>query len=207
MKRSTWIVLILFILAIGAYFLIENRQAKQAGLTPTATASSFLFGASDGTLVSIRINDKQGHIVQVQRETGGTWIVGLPVAGPADQGLAGAAETQVGALRIVATLDPQPVLKDVGLDTPSDTITLGYSTSITHILEVGNLTPTSSGYYVRLDGGKIQVISQSGIESLLNLLTAPPYMATETPGPTTEPTVTSTPEAVTPTAESSTPSP
>ena len=55
------------------------------------------------------------------------------------------------------------------------------------------MTPTSSGYYVRFDGGKIYVIEQSGIDALLNLLTAPPFPATATPVATAETTSTPTP--------------
>jgi hypothetical protein len=116
----------------------------------------------------------------------------------ADQALAGAAETQVGSLRIVALLDTPPEVNTVGLEIPAYTIELGFVSGTSHKIEVGNLTPTSSGYYVRYDNGKIYVISQSGIESLLNLLTAPPYPATETPSPTIEPTSTLTPETTSP---------
>ncbi len=58
-----------------------------------------------------------------------------------------------------------------------------FVSGVSHKIEVGNLTPTSSGYYVRFDGGKIYVIEQSGIDALLNLLTTPPFPATATPSP------------------------
>ena len=58
---------------------------------------------------------------------------------------------------------------------------LGFVNGTSHKIEVGNVTPTSSGYYVRFDGGKIYVIEKSGIDSVLNLLTAPPFPATATP--------------------------
>ena len=64
---------------------------------------------------------------------------------------------------------------------PADTMELGFVNGANHKIEVGNLTPTSSGYYVRFDGGKIYVIEKSGIDALLNLLTAPPFPATATP--------------------------
>jgi hypothetical protein len=127
-------------------------------------------------------------------------VVTLPKTGTADQALAGAAETQVGALRIVTTLENQLNLGDAGLETPAYTIELTFVSGTKHVIQVGTLTPTSSGYYVRYDAGNLYVVSQSGIDALLKLLTAPPFPATPTPLP-------STPETITPTLEGSTPTP
>jgi hypothetical protein len=70
---------------------------------------------------------------------------------------------------------------------------LGFVNGTSHKIEVGNLSPTGSGYYVRFDGEKIYVIEKSGIDAILNLLTAPPFPATATPVPTPETTITPTP--------------
>jgi hypothetical protein len=96
-------------------------------------------------------------------------------------------------LSIVTTLAPPPDLNALGLAAPADTIELGFVSGTSHKVEVGNMTPTSSGYYVRFDGGKIYVIEKSGIDAVLNLLTAPPFPATATPIPTTESISTPTP--------------
>lgn len=199
-KRSTWVYLVILALVIGAYYLISNLPAGEAEPTPTAPGLSFLITEADGVLQSLQIRDRRGNQVQMQRNPGGTWVVDLPEPGEADQALAGAAETQVSALRIVATLDTPPSLSTVGLASPDYTIVLGFSDGLRHTLEVGSLTSIDSGYYVRFDGGVVHVVSRSGIDSLLNLLVAPPYVATETPTPASE----STPE---PELETSTPTP
>ncbi len=129
----------------------------------------------------------------MQRDLSKTWVVTAPTQGVADQGLAGAAESQVGALRIVTILDTPPAPSTIGLDVPAYTMILGFSGGVSHKIEVGNLTPTSSGYYVRFDGGNIYVISQSGIDALTNLVVAPPFPATPTPLATAESTMTPTP--------------
>ena len=209
-KRPTWILLAILALVIGAYFVIKNRpSATSIEATPTALGNNFLVTQADGKLQILRISDTQNHVVQMQRDTRGTWIVTLPTLGNADQSLAGAAETQVGALRIVTALENSLNLADAGLDSPTYTIELTFVSDIQHVIQVGTLTPTSSGYDVRYDAGSLYVVSQSGIDALLNLLTAPPYPATETPVPTTEETATSTPEAATSTLEAvtSTPTP
>jgi hypothetical protein len=181
-KRPTIILLVVLALVIGAYFVIKNHPFNASGASPTATGSSYLITSADGVLQSLRIDDNQGHTVMMQRDPSKVWVVVKPTPGEADQSLAGAAETQVG-----------------GLDSPVDTIQLTFDSGIQHKLEVGGLTPTGSGYYVRFDGGQIYVISQSGIDSLLNLLTAPPYPATATPVFTETPAETPTQGAETPT--------
>lgn len=100
-------------------------------------------------------------------------------------------------MRIVTTLDNQLNLGDAGLDSPLYTIELAFSSKIKHVIQIGTLTPTNSGYYVRYDAGNLYVISQSGIDALLNLLTAPPFPATATPVPTIAETATPTLEVAT----------
>jgi hypothetical protein len=198
-KRPTWILLVILVLAVGAYFFIENRPSKINASTPTATAGSFLITQAQGVLQSLHIVDNKGDTFQMQRDLSKAWVVTAPSSGPADQGLAGAAETQVGALSIVTTLNTPPTLSDIGLAVPADTIDLVFVNGTSHTLEIGNLTPTSSGYYVRFDGGKIYVIEKSGIDSLLNLLTNPPFPPTPTSPPTPETTGTPTSGISTPT--------
>ena len=192
-KRSTWILLAILALVVAAYFLIKNQSSKAKALTPTPTGSGFLIKASVGVLQSLRISDSKGNVFQMQRDLSKAWVITAPTSGAADQGLAGAAETQVGALSIVTTLATPPDLNALGLAAPADTIELGFVSGTSHKVEVGNMTPTSSGYYVRFDGGKIYVIEKSGIDAVLNLLTAPPFPATATPIPTTESISTPTP--------------
>jgi len=70
-----------------------------------------------------------------------------------------------------------------GLDKPAFVITVEIGSAKKHVLEVGDQTPTNTGYYVRLDGGRMAIVAQSGIEPLTGLLTSPPYLNTLTPTP------------------------
>jgi len=199
-KRSTWMLLVVLALVIVAYYVIKRQPSgTSTQATSTALGSNFLVTKADGTLQILRISDKQNRTVQMQRDTSGAWIVTLPTQGTADQSLAGAAETQAGALRIVTTLDNSLSLKDAGLEFPSYTIELTFDSGTKHFIQVGNLTPTNSGYYVRYDSGILYIVAQSGIDALLNLLTAPPFTTTDTPIPTIEQTPTLTLEVATPT--------
>ena len=195
-KRSTWVMLIILLLLIAAYFIVRTHSpvfSTQA--TPTVLGNEFIFTQADGDLQSLNISDKQGHITQIQRDTSGAWIVSKPIPGPADQSLAGAAVTQVTSLRIITLLENTLNLKDAGLDFPAYTLKFTFASGSQHELEVGTLTPTSSGYYVRYDGGNIYVIASAGVDALVNLVTSPPYPPTETPSPTALITDTPTPGA------------
>jgi hypothetical protein len=193
LKRSTWVLLAILALVIAAYFLIKDQSSKPKTLTPTPAGAKLLISPADGVLQSLRISDSKGNNFQMQRDLSKAWVITAPASGAADQGLAGAAETQVGALSIVTTLETPPDLNVLGLSAPMYSIEVGFVGGSSHKIEVGNLTPTSSGYYVRFDGGKIYVVANSGIDAVVKLLTAPPFPATATPIPTPESTATPTP--------------
>ena len=197
-KRPTWVLLGILVLIVVAYLVITNRtSATSIQSTPIALGENFLVTPADGALQSLLIFDQQNRKVQLQRTTSGMWIVTLPTHGTADQSLAGAAETQVGALRIVTALDNQLNLRDAGLDFPVYTLELKFINGTNHIIQVGTLTPINSGYYVRYDSGNLYVVSQAGIDALINLLTAPPFAATETSSAVIELSATPTPQLAT----------
>ena len=197
-KRPTWILLIVLILAAGTYLLLKVHPLKSAQPTPTLAGNAFLITQADGLLQSLRISDGKGNIFQMQKDLSKSWVITSPTTGKADQGLAGAAESQVGALSIVTSLS-SPDLAATGLDVPAYTMNVTFVSGMSHKIEVGNLTPTSSGYYIRFDGTKIYIVGQSGIDALSNLLKAPPFPATPTPDITPEVTVTPSSETVSPT--------
>jgi hypothetical protein len=187
-KRSTWVLLFILMLSIGAYFLIEKHPYKIDKPTPTVTVTSYLVNQDFGKLISLHIFDNKGTDIKLQKDMSNTWIITAPASSAADQGLASAAETQVGALNIVAFLESPPSPATIGLVSPAYTMELGFSNA-SHKIEVGNLTPTSSGYYVRFDGENIYIISRSGIDALVKLVSSPPYAATETPPPSPDATL------------------
>ncbi len=178
-RRDTWIVL--FILAIlVAFAVILNRRQSSLEAEPTPTGGlTYLFTSEDGNAISIEIAPAEGNPVRIARNSEDTWVIEMPFAASADQGLAEAAATQVGSLRVLDDIQGNPEI--FGLDDPGYIITIRFSTGKEHILEVGSKTPTNSGYYVRLDDGKMTIVALSGIEALLKLITSPPYLETPTP--------------------------
>jgi hypothetical protein len=194
-RRNTLILLIILVFLIGLSVYLSNQKSKQtAQATPTAV-TAFLFTATDGVPNDIKISDSTGQSVEINRPTNGTWGFLSPTVTAADQGSVGAALSQINALRILNNVELG--LDVVGLDKPSYVINISYPDAKTHKLLVGSVTPIQNGYYVQLDGSQVQIVDKQGLDSILGLLTNPPYAATLTPIAS----ATSTPEPATTTPE------
>jgi hypothetical protein len=178
-RRTTWIILVILLALVGFSFYVKGQKARQASeATPTAGPAA-LFASTEGTPTDIKIEGSAGVTVQVSRDQTGKWVLKAPAEADADQAAAEAAATQVGALRVISTVQLGPDV--VGLDKPDYTVTVSFGASKTHRLLVGSVTPIQNGYYVQLDGGQSQVVEKGGLDALLGLLSKPPYLATPTP--------------------------
>ena len=199
-RRSTVVYVLLLLVLVGAYYYLNTRE-RPAEIEITAEPGSevsqeYLFTAEQGTPTSIRITSKSGETVQVARGEDNAWTLTQPVEAKADQGAAEAAASQITTMRVLDTV-PDVDPKIIGLEDPEYLLTIQFTSGGERTVDVGVITPTESGYYVR-DADKIVIVSRSAIDSLLGLLTNPPYLETPTPGPTT-------PEAGTVSSETATP--
>lgn len=187
-NAGTWITVLIFIgLVVAAIYLNRKKETVATEATPVS-GPSYLFSVSvEGNPTSIEIAPAEGEAVKLLRNSENIWALELPREAEADQGLAEAAATQLSALEILSEVDSDPAI--FGLDTPSHVISLEFANGKKHTLEVGDSTPTNSGYYVRLDKDKMMIVDLSGIDSLVQLAATPPYL----PTPTLEVTVTPTP--------------
>ncbi len=182
LNRSTWLALIALAALIAV--AISNMQEKLAVVEiaksfPTLDTHS-VFSMDAGDPIHIQIVSAAGGTVELAINMQHAWDVSLPIEGAADQGAVAAALSQIGALRSVGQVEPIP-LSDLGLEHPAYTLTLGYTGGTQHTLEIGDMAPSAVGYYARLDQDKLMIVDTAGIESLLTLLTSPPYLQTPTP--------------------------
>ena len=208
MRQSTVIYLVLFLLVIGAYYYLNNREEPAdiaLTLEPT-TEVSYLFTAEDGLPTSIRIESKSGDTVEVARNAENAWALILPREATADQASAEAAASQVTTMQILDRLpDIDPEI--VGLTDPEYNIFVRFTSGVERNVKIGVITPTESGYYVQNTDGETVIVSKSSVDALLGLLNNPPYLETPTPSPIalTETPIDPTPEAGTPSNETPTP--
>jgi hypothetical protein len=208
MRRSTVVFLLLFIVMAGAYYFINNRE-EPAEIEMTFEAEdvvTYLFSADEGVPSGIRIESKDGAIVELARGADNAWVLKQPIEAAANQGSAEAAASQVTTMRILDTL-PDVDLDVVGLSDPEYELTVTFESGKRNV-SIGVITPTGNGYYVLDPDGNVVIVAVSAVDGLINLLEYPPYL--ETPTPSVTPTGTSLPatlEPVTPTPATPSPQP
>lgn len=202
-RGSTVVYIVLLLLLVGAYYYLNNReQPADIELTVTVepgleVGQEYLFTAEEGTPSSLRIESKSGETVEIARGEDNAWALTQPIEARAEQGAAEAAATQVTTMRIIDTV-PDVDPKIVGLEDPEYVLTVKFTGGGERTVDVGVITPTESGYYVRDAAGKVVIVSRSAIDALLGLLTNPPYLETLTPAPPS-------PETGAPASETATP--
>ena len=206
-RRSTVVYIVLLLALAGTYYYL-NHRAKPADIEVTAEPSAdiqqgYLFTPADGTPSSIRIESKAGQTVEIARGADNAWTLTQPIEAKADQGEAEAAASQIATMSILDTV-PEIDPTIVGLETPEYILTVKFTNGVERTVDIGVITPTESGYYVRNAAGKVIIISRSAIDSLLGLLDNPPYLETLTPSPI-PPTATLTPPPASQTPEIGTP--
>lgn len=192
-RKNTWILLVILVVLIGAASYFNNQKKISASATTPTPAQTFLFTSQDGNPADIKIADTAGNSVEIMRNSAGSWVLKAPTADAANQDQAEAAATQLKSLNLLGNV--QIGLEVVGLDKPAYIMTITFDNGKTHKVSIGSVNPIQTGYYVQVDGGPVEVADKSGIDSLVGMLTAPPYLATLTPTITLTPIPSETPTA------------
>jgi hypothetical protein len=204
MKRSMWMLIFLFLIVLGVFFFIKYREENETTAVPTSDKLYlFNFDEQKGKITNIRIQDSDNYIF-LKRDANEQWQIEEPFSSPADQGTVTMAETQIYALSVKSIVENVQDVEVFGFNSPKYIFEIGFSNGEMGKFEVGEKTPTETGYYVRMDN-KVYIVFQYNIDALANLLTSPPYLETPTPiPPTATPTPlvidTITPELLTPTS-------
>src|SRR4030095_12216570 len=157
-RRSTVVYLVLLLALAGAYYYLNHRE-KPADIEVTAEpgteiAQAYLFTAEDGTPSSIHLESKAGQVVEVARGADNAWALTQPVEAKADQAAAEAAASQITTMSILDTV-PDVDTKLVGLETPEYVLTVKFTSGVERTVDIGVITPSESGYYVRDADGKL----------------------------------------------------
>lgn len=194
-RRSTVVYITILLALAGAYYYLSNReQPADTMATPEPVDEiTYLFTADEGVPTRIRVESKSGETVEVARNADNAWALTEPIEAEAEQGASEAAASQVTTMRIVDRL-PEIDLDLVGLREPEHTLSVLFNDGTERTIYIGVVTPTESGYYVQdASAGDVLIVSKSAVDSLLRLLTNPPYLETPTPGPTPSDTGNGTP--------------
>lgn len=183
-RRSTWAALVILAILVGilVYRKFDQQAVEKAAESFPTLPSRTVIPEGDGTATRIRLDSAAGGVVEVALDMQGDWQVILPVAGRANQGNVEAAVTEIDSMRYLNEITGAQ-LADLGLAHPAHVLTLDFKNGAQHVIEIGDKTPSETGYYVRMDGVRILIIENFAVESLLMLAEEPPYFETPTPSP------------------------
>ena len=186
LRRSTVVILVIAIILVVAFvFWQQTRGNRESTAEATPTLGVQLnFDFSSSEVVEMIVQDRDLNTLTLEREDG-EWKLVRPASDRTDSQAVENAITQLLALRTVSTISSQTPLEDLGLTPPGYIILLRLADGSKVVLNVGDKTPTGSGYYV-LSGGAnraIYVIGQFNIDTVLDMIQNPPILPEETPSP------------------------
>lgn len=193
-RRSTLAILVIFILAVVALLLLQN--APNSPLSPTATPASttapaLLAGVNPQDINLLVYKQPTGVETRLTRGADGSWLyaeAGAVAHGKVEQLIA-----ELLAARTILQMPLDQNLKDIQLETPPQSITFQMVGGKTTIIQIGGVTPTQSGYYVKVDQNAPAVIDKAALETMFQLFNES-KPAVPTPGTgTVEPTITPKP--------------
>jgi hypothetical protein len=197
-RRSTWILLAAFALALGGA-IIWTRLGPAAGSADVADATPTLeplWSVATIDIVGLRLeNVKTAEVVEVRRGDEQTpWRMIEPEEGPADSARVEWAITALVSPRPQATLPMPDNLEPFGLATPSVRVTVFMADNVTRSFDIGRVSPAGGVFYVTVPGRDgIVMLNQYSLSDVLSLLDELPYAPTATPGEPTSPPPTGTP--------------
>jgi hypothetical protein len=195
-RRTTWILLVIFVVLVGFTWIFqryqENKAKNVATLTPTV-AKAKLYDIDSTQVKEINISDSLGKQIAVYIDPiTKKWAVKDVPAEQADSFQIESITAQLFSLQVQETITNTPSLDSVGLASPLYTITMTKSDDTQLVTNVGSKTAIGSGYYVRVDSGQVVIVDKDVMDNVLNLLTSPPLIPTPTPEISTTGTISPT---------------
>lgn len=185
LRRSTWILLGVFVLLAGFAWFFQRYQASKAdtGVTATPTVPpEYLYDLSNTDVKEIFITDSSGSKIDLHHDSAATnWsVTGIP-EDKVDTSKIESVSSQLFSLQAQETFTQTLPLDSIGLVTPTYTITITTSEGTQINTYIGTETAIGSGYYARVESGQVVIVDKVVVDDILNLLKNPPLLPTPTP--------------------------
>lgn len=194
-RRSTWIVFGIFILvSMAAIFLVKSPSSPLAdsGLTPSPTAAPRLIDETTSDEINgIVFEQASSETIRLMKQTDSNWINESNQAG-VEAGKVEQILSELLATQILLVMPIDYSLDSLALTAPWQTITIMQANGKTMRVQIGGLTPTGNGYYVRVDDQVPVVVSKYALDAVAELF-AVVNAATPTPAQPVLPESTPTP--------------
>lgn len=175
-RRSTWVVLLVFavLLAVG-FFWQRSQDQKLSEATPTpaeTTEKQFLFDIA-GEVSSLRIEHVGEKSIELVKDENGQWGVAGSPDTAIDSASIEAAVGQLSTMPLVSTLQNIPQLQDLGLEPPAYRVLVIQKDGTQSMASVGNPAPTGSGYYVLTSDRRVYIVNEFSLQAILDLVDQP----------------------------------
>jgi hypothetical protein len=171
-RRSTWVLLIIFLLALaGLLFLSRRPQGLKViqDATPTAAPITFLDYTSED-VARLTIQPKGLPAFTLERSPQTLWQHLAVDPRPLDPAKVEELVATIPTLQAQSQLDAAPPDSATGLQSSPILITLEFKDGHKTTVRFGNLTPTSSGYYAQVDSGPVVVLNKTSFDNLSPLM-------------------------------------
>ena len=189
-KRTTWIVVAVFLAVLAAAVYLEQRPPVPEAAPTAAAPLANLLPVTMSEISGLRLEETAtGAAVELKLDEQGAWQLLEPPEGPADASEVESSLSTLTNLVAQTSLEPAASLAIFGLAAPAYRLSLETTGGERLTVLVGDQTPTASGYYVRVNDDPPQVVSKLSLDSFLRILVEPPVAPTptpeteETPGP------------------------
>jgi hypothetical protein len=184
-RRTTWIVLIVFAFVVGFAWVFQRYQSRKADTSSTATPTTppnYLYDLTNNEVDEIKITDQSGEVIDLYHDPVLTkWAIVDTPADQVDSFQIESVSSQLFSLQAQETLTDVPPLDSIGLATPQYTITMTTTGGTQINTQIGTITAIGNGYYARVDAGPIVIVGKTVMDNILELLKNPPLLPTATP--------------------------
>lgn len=155
--RNAIILVIIVALLGGAYFLISRKKAAEGDTDVTSPDTIKLTDYTSDQIEKLTLQNPEGTFVFTKKDK--EWVLSTPTDIKADSSVL--SSIVINASSVLADKLVEENAQDMsiyGLDKPI-LVTIRTTEGAEKTLEIGNITPTKSGYYVRVSGeNKVYVV-------------------------------------------------
>jgi hypothetical protein len=186
-RRSTLVLVVIFAaLVAGAIYWQRSQDKKSPASEATATPGSQLLFHLKGNISGLRLERTNGGSLELGRDDQGAWKLIYPKADATDVAAVEAAVSQLISAPVISTLEVGPSMQDAGLAAPAYRLLINLDDGSQVVVNVGNVTPTGTGYYVLVSQQGMSIASKFSLDPVLNLVENPPIKLPATPEPGTQ---------------------
>lgn len=147
--RNAIILVVVVALLIGAYFLISSRKTTDDEIDNQTSETVKFSDLTSDDVESVTLENADGTFVIVKK--GDNWILSTPTDITPDSSVLSSIVINSASMTVDKVIEEDA--KDLslyGLDKPKVVVTVKPKTGDSIVIDIGDKTPTNSGYYVKL---------------------------------------------------------